>query len=468
MDYTDYKKIQIIKKSDKAEIIFASVEGLDKPVVVKRLVDGDIDIYRLIAQLDNVHIPTIYSVTEQEDALVIVEEYIPGVTLEEYLAENAASDKDKFLLMEQICDALEVLHNCNPPMIHRDIKPSNILVSDSGIIKIIDFDASRRYKAGKNTSDTRLLGTIEYAAPEQFGYAQTDYRSDIYSLGVVFSELVLDESASYKKDWKKIVDKCTNFDPQNRYSSVSELKKDLLYCIKKAAKPDKQSRIPLYAVITGLVLIIICSILCLQRTEPSSNELPTETPTSALSPTGNMLVADLSENSLTLTPTPIPSPTGLPSPTPTVIPSPTGLPSPTPTVTPSPTPTVTPSPTPTPTPTLTPTPAPGAVMRYVYIDDKFSERLSFEEFSTIPVWLHVKEEFDESIERIYLGLSENGSNYPDEIQLLSKSLYELSDDNRSLYLPEAFFDYYKANDGVRIYLEFSNGEGENVSFGFYE
>ena len=107
-------------------------------------------------------------------------------------------------------------------------------------------------------------------------------------------------------------------------------------------------------------------------------------------------------------------------------------------------------------------------MRYVYIDDKFSERLSFEELSTIPVWLHVKEEFDASIERIYMGISETADGYPDEIRLLSESLYELSDDNRSLYLSEEFFDYYKANGGVRIYLEFSNGEGENVSFVFYE
>ena len=111
--------------------------------------------------------------------------------------------------MLQLCEALEVLHGCNPSLIHRDIKPSNVLVNEEGILKIIDFDASRQYRKTKNTSDTRLLGTIEYAAPAQFGYAQTDFRSDIYSAGVVFSEIVIDEKSAFAKEWKRLVDKCT-------------------------------------------------------------------------------------------------------------------------------------------------------------------------------------------------------------------------------------------------------------------
>ena len=120
-------------------------------------------------------------------------------------------------------------------------------------MKIIDFDAARQYKTEKNTGDTRLLGTIEYAAPEQFGYAQTDLRSDIYSAGVVFSEITINKTASYAKDWKRLVDKCTSFDPENRYKNVPELKRDLLKCITKAK--NKQN---IWApVITGLFLFIL-------------------------------------------------------------------------------------------------------------------------------------------------------------------------------------------------------------------
>jgi len=165
--------------------------------------------------------------------------------------------------MMQLCDALEVLHGCNPPIIHRDIKPSNILVTTDGVLKIIDFDASRQYNAEKHTSDTRLLGTIEYAAPEQFGYAQTDIRSDIYSAGVVLSELAIGKDTSFVKDWKHVVNKCTNFDPENRYQNATELKKDLKKCL-GIAKQRNHFFIPIAAGMLVLFLLL-GSILLLGR-----------------------------------------------------------------------------------------------------------------------------------------------------------------------------------------------------------
>ena len=253
MNYGNYRTIQVFKQSERAEVLFAAVEELEQPVVVKRLKEANPEIYKEVAKLQNVHIPKIYQVQEQEDVLCVVEEYIDGRTLEDYLNEETLSDIGRLELMVQLCDALEVLHRCVPPVIHRDIKPSNILVTTDGVLKIIDFDAARQYKTEKNTGDTRLLGTIEYAAPEQFGYAQTDLRSDIYSAGVVFSEITINKTASYAKDWKRLVDKCTSFDPENRYKNVPELKRDLLKCITKAK--NKQN---IWApVITGLFLFIL-------------------------------------------------------------------------------------------------------------------------------------------------------------------------------------------------------------------
>ncbi len=273
MDYTKYTPIQVMKKSDKAEVIFAAVDGLDYPVVVKRLFDANPEIYRVISEIENVHIPKIYCVEKLENELFVAEEYVGGKTLDEYLKEDAPEDVKKLEMMTQLCDALMALHTCKPPVIHRDIKPSNIIVTEDGVLKIIDFDASRQYKGEKNTSDTRLLGTIEYAAPEQFGYAQTDFRSDIYSTGVVFSELSMEEKVPFAKDWKRLVDKCTNFSPENRYKNIPELKKDLLKCIQKGKQPNRMRwMIP---VVSVAVLTLMVSIGGLQMRKEKEVLQPT-------------------------------------------------------------------------------------------------------------------------------------------------------------------------------------------------
>ncbi len=276
MDYTSYKTIQVIKKSERAEIIFAAVDGMEKPVIIKRLAEANPEIYREVAKTDSPHIPKIYCVEEQENELVVAEEYIDGCTLNAYLENESLTDIKKLELMVQLCDALEVLHRCVPPVIHRDIKPSNILITPDGVLKIIDFDAARQYKIEKNTSDTRLLGTIEYAAPEQFGYSQTDLRSDIYSMGVVFSEIQIGKEATFAREWKRLVDKCTSFDPENRYKNVAELKKDLFKCIRR----EKSGKKYIGFVAAGVaVLLLVAGGLFLSRSK--ENEVTNATPTMA-------------------------------------------------------------------------------------------------------------------------------------------------------------------------------------------
>lgn len=304
MDYMNYKTIQVFKQSERVEVLFAAVDGLDEPVVVKRLSEANPEIYRKIATLKNEHIPTIYHVEEQGNLLCVVEQYIAGRTLEVYLKEEALSEIQKLELMLQLCDALEVLHQCVPPVIHRDIKPSNIIIDNNGVLKIIDFDAARQYKTEKNTSDTRLLGTIEYAAPEQFGYSQTDLRSDIYSVGVVFSEVKISKEASFAKEWKHLVDKCTSFDPENRYKNVAELKKDLLRCLRKA-KYGRKIFCPLAACVTLLALLGIGGLLMFGD-KGVENEVTNITPTIAEEPLTVPTATDVPEITPTLIPTPVP------------------------------------------------------------------------------------------------------------------------------------------------------------------
>ena len=112
---------------------------------------------------------------------------------------------------------LEFLHQKG--IIHRDIKPSNIIYKDDGTIKLIDFDAARMLSKDKET-DTKLLGTKGYAPPEQYGFAQTDQRSDIYAVGMTMKELL---GSQYSGRLNKVIARCIKIDPEQRVSSAKEL-----------------------------------------------------------------------------------------------------------------------------------------------------------------------------------------------------------------------------------------------------
>ncbi len=227
--------IETITKTNKSTVSLAMIDTYDFPVILKELENANKDVYLQVQTLHNEHIPIIYECYEENNKLFVVEEYIDGVTLKEYCSNHVASQEKSSEIFRQICEAVQSLHECRPPIIHRDIKPSNILLTKEGIVKIIDFDASREYRTEGQTEDTKKLGTIEYAPPEQFGYSQTDVRSDIYAMGVVFYEMKYGKRFSHaevnhninngnnRKQIQDIINKCTMFDPKNRYQSVQEL-----------------------------------------------------------------------------------------------------------------------------------------------------------------------------------------------------------------------------------------------------
>lgn len=337
-----YEVIAIIKESDKGSVYLAKVEEYDFPVIVKRLKRGNRKVYEALQALKNEYIPQIYHLEENEDGLLVAEEYIEGELLSEYLTEHVLTETQYISIARQLCDGLEKLHSCNPPVIHRDIKPSNIIVNSKGNVKIIDFDSSRQYNE-ESESDTRLLGTEKYAAPEQYGFSQTDCRSDIYSLGIVFGSFP--DFASEKKNrlWKRLVERCTLFAPESRYQSMAEVQRE----IQKIEKTDAFGRRKIAGVAGILLLVCTFFVLVLGRKsdfggkpeiQPTPVPAPTLSPTPILSPTPF------------LTPTPKPTPTRRP----TVTPFKMWKPSPTPTPTPIPTITPTPTPLPGPTPTLLP------------------------------------------------------------------------------------------------------------------
>ena len=189
-------------------------------------------------------IPYVFNYFEAEDGAYLLREYIEGPTLSELVEKNGPLSLEQAVpIMKQLCGYLSRFHDANPPIIYRDLKPANIVLHPSGDCYLIDTGTARTYQAA-NDFDTVYFGTPYIAAPEQFGARQTDNRTDIYALGILFyylltGELKIDE-IKLKKLPKKavtIIKKCTAFDPDDRYSQVSEIETGL-----RALCRDKKSR----------------------------------------------------------------------------------------------------------------------------------------------------------------------------------------------------------------------------------
>jgi len=167
---------------------------------------------------------------QNDNALCIVREYIAGEPLDKYILKNALSRKEITDICIQLCDILIYLHGRENPIIHRDIKPQNIIVKPDGKISLIDFDIARIYHCDTKR-DTQFFGTREYAPPEQYGFSQSDARTDIYAVGIVLGWLLTGETDAKEVCRKagrnrlvRIYKKCTAFSPEQRFTSAKKLK----------------------------------------------------------------------------------------------------------------------------------------------------------------------------------------------------------------------------------------------------
>lgn len=205
-----YEKLKLIKSSGRGEVWLAQSRQSGDLVIIKRVRAVGLP-YDLLRRSEFTLPAKIFYCAEDSEETIIVEEFIQGEHL------HRLSEPQARQILLQMCDGLKELHE--QKIIHRDIKPSNMILQGERI-RLIDFDAARIYKDGKD-EDTHLLGTKGYAPPEQYGKGQTDPRSDIYSLGVTFKELLGSNCGGRLKD---ILDKCTAYDPDDRYQDVDELK----------------------------------------------------------------------------------------------------------------------------------------------------------------------------------------------------------------------------------------------------
>jgi len=211
-------------------------DGIKDFEVVKQGLVAETDILK---KLNHPHLPSIIDVIDTEDSFIIIMDYIQGNSLNKALDEYGAQPQEYVIdWAKQLCDVLGYLHSRTPAIIYRDMKPANIMLKPDGNVTLIDFGTAREFKE-KNLADTTCLGTVGYAAPEQFGgMGQTDARTDIYCLGATLYHLVTgmnpceppyeikpirEINPALSSGLERILLKCTQRDPNDRYQSAAEL-----------------------------------------------------------------------------------------------------------------------------------------------------------------------------------------------------------------------------------------------------
>ncbi|MCL1863282.1 MAG: serine/threonine protein kinase [Defluviitaleaceae bacterium] len=225
----EYKVVKEIAKHDDKDILL--VEDNDGLYVLKIFKKTcKLSLYENLAKLSHKNMTQINKVFKREDSFCVAEEYIEGQTIQEMLEKNGAVHKniahDIFL---QLCDVLAYLHERD--IIHRDITPANIMLTADGTVKLLDFDIAREYKTDAPT-DTEIMGTKPFAPPEQYGFAQSSGKTDIYALGVLMTAMLTnsyDATRISDNKCRKIVTRCTEFNPNKRYKNVNSLRRDFLY-----------------------------------------------------------------------------------------------------------------------------------------------------------------------------------------------------------------------------------------------
>ena len=193
----------------------------------------------ILKKLNHPHLPSIVDVIDQDDSFIIIMDYVEGNSLSAALKEYGALPQERVIeWTKQLCDVLSYLHTRKPPIIYRDMKPANIMLKPDGNVMLIDFGTAREFKE-KNLADTTCLGTVGYAAPEQFGgMGQTDARTDVYNLGATIYHLVTgrnpseppyeirpiqEANPSLSSGLQEIIAKAVRPNPNDRYQSAEEM-----------------------------------------------------------------------------------------------------------------------------------------------------------------------------------------------------------------------------------------------------
>lgn len=198
---------------------------------------NEMEIMKKMADRKLSGIPKAYRIFEENGEMYLVREYIEGMSLAQMvLQKGGISEAEICRISRKICQTAEQFQNPDEPMIHRDIKPENIVVTPGGEVVFIDFGTMRSYKKD-GSRDTFVVGTRGTAAPEQYGYTQTDQRTDVYAIGQTMLYMVSESyemnqlsECAVSRRMKKIIEKACSFEPDKRYGDAAQLRRAVEKC----------------------------------------------------------------------------------------------------------------------------------------------------------------------------------------------------------------------------------------------
>ncbi len=274
-----YTKIAHLKTGGQGDVYTCEKQGTAYLVkVVDLLEEEQLDVLKGINALGNDFFPRIIEIINSGKKTIIIREFIKGTTLHDEIEKNEVfSYRRAKEIIFDICSAIRALHALKPrPIIYRDLKPENVIITPEGKIKLIDFGIARYYKT-ESTRDTVLAGTKGYTAPEVMAGMQSDERSDVYSIGLVFYELLsgkslqdppfqirpIAENNEYIPDYTdEIIAKATDINQTNRYATIDEFVYDLenIKLIKEKHK-SKKKRKTVIAVLLAIIFLAVAAAL---------------------------------------------------------------------------------------------------------------------------------------------------------------------------------------------------------------
>lgn len=248
MDYfteyklSKYKEIEPLSAKGTTVLVYDTVE---RQLFVKKVVNEKIyNIYKKINDIECDYMPKIIDTIKAEDEYIIIEEFIKGDSVDYLIKQNGVFSEEKAVsYIIDIGEALKQIHGRN--IVHRDITPNNVIIDENDRAVLLDFDIARMEDKSESR-DTTLLGTAGFASPEQYGFAPTDTRGDIFSMGALLN-FMLTGDVVQKKIYTKtglynVISKSIQIDPENRYNRIEEFIIDVsAYCPKKIVTEKIQS-----------------------------------------------------------------------------------------------------------------------------------------------------------------------------------------------------------------------------------
>lgn len=226
-----YRKIRPLNEKEDLWLTEDSVTG--KLFVMRKLALDLREVYERLADIHHPNLTEIAEVFHYKGSLYVVEEYLDWKLLSRVIETRSFSGKWVFSTGKQILSALSAVHGQR--IVHRDVKPDNIMISEDGKVKLIDFDIARLFSEEKG-KDTYAKGSRDYAPPEQFGFAQSDCRADLYAFGVTLNQMSTGDLPKVRRCTGRpgiIVRRCMQIDPARRYQSAGQALKHMEWLYKK-------------------------------------------------------------------------------------------------------------------------------------------------------------------------------------------------------------------------------------------